>query len=181
MRPTYWMRLARTRQRGLLRRKSVEREMEEELRFHLRMRAEENVRRGMRPDEAERAAVKSFGQLGRVKEYCRDVKGGGLVESLIQDLKFGARTLLKSRGFTLVAVLTLAIGIGANTAIFSVVEAVLLRALPYGDADRLVVLWENRRASNRPHNVINPGNFLDWREQAASFEGAAAFADQRFN
>jgi putative ABC transport system permease protein len=95
-------------------------------------------------------------------------------------LKFGARTLLKSRGFTLVAVLTLAIGIGANTAIFSVVEAVLLRALPYRDADRLVVLWENKRAGNRPHNVVNPGNLLDWREQAGSFEDVAAFYDQRF-
>jgi putative ABC transport system permease protein len=176
----YWMRLARTRLRGLLRRKSVEREMEEELRFHLRMRAAENVRRGMAPDEAERAAVISFGQLGRIKEYCRDVKGGGLVESLLQDLKFGARTLLKSRGFTLVAVLTLAIGVGANTAIFSVVEAVLLRTLPYHDADRLVTLWENNRLRNRPRNVVNPGNLLDWREQASSFEGVAAFYDDRF-
>jgi predicted permease len=175
------MRLARTRLRGLLRRKSVEREMEEELRFHLRMRAEENVRRGMAADEAERAALKSFGQFGRIKEYCRDVKGGGLLESLLQDLKFGARTLLKSRGFTLVAVLTLAIGIGANTAIFSVVEAVLLRALPYRDADRLVMLWENNRLRNRPHNVVNPGNLLDWREQAGSFEEVAGFSDQRFN
>ena len=175
------MRLARTRLRGLLRRKSVEREMEEELRFHLAMRAEENVRRGMARGEAERAALESFGQFGRIKEYCRDFKGGGLLETLIQDLKFGARTLLKSRGFALVAVLTLAVGIGANTAIFSVVEAVLLRALPYRDADRLVVLWENNLRRNRPHNVVNPGNLLDWREQASSFEGVAGFADQRFN
>jgi putative ABC transport system permease protein len=154
--------------------------MEEELRFHVGMRAAENVRRGMSADEAERAALKSFGQLARIKEYCRDVKGGGLLETLLQDVKFGARTLSKSRGFTLVAVLTLAIGIGANTAIFSVVEAVLLRALPYRDADRVVMLWENNRMRNRPHNVVNPGNLLDWREQASSFEGVAAFYDQRF-
>ena len=176
----YWLRLIRTRLRGLLRKQSVEREMEEELRFHVRMRAEENVRRGMTSDEAERAALKSFGQWARVKESCRDFKGGGLVEVLLQDVRFGARTLLKNRGFALVAVLTLAIGIGANTAIFSVVESVLLRALPYRDADRVVVLWENNRMRGRPHNVINPGNFLDWRAQSASFEGMAAFADQRY-
>ncbi|HEX8561277.1 MAG TPA: ABC transporter permease [Pyrinomonadaceae bacterium] len=176
----YWLRLMRTRLRGLLRKKSVEREMEEELRFHLRMRAEENVRRGMTPDEAERAALRSFGQWARVKENCRDFKGGGLMEVLLQDLKFGARTLRKNPGFTLVAVLTLALGIGASTAIFSVVEAVLLRPLPYRDADRVVVLWENNRMRGRPHNVVNPGNFLDWRAQSKSFEGMAAFADQRY-
>ncbi|HWS90077.1 MAG TPA: ABC transporter permease [Pyrinomonadaceae bacterium] len=177
----YWFRLLRTRLRGLLRKKSVEREMEEELRFHLRMRAEENVRRGMAPDEAERAALKSFGQLGRIKEYCRDVKGGGLVESMLQDVKFGARTLMKNRGFTLVAVLTLAVGIGANTAIFSVVEAVLLRPLPYDNADRVVMLWEHNRVRNRPRNVVNPGNLMDWRDQSGSFEEVAAFVDQRYN
>ncbi|HWW75450.1 MAG TPA: permease prefix domain 1-containing protein, partial [Pyrinomonadaceae bacterium] len=79
---SYWLRLARTRLRGLLRKRSVEREMEEELRFHVRMRAEENVRRGMTPEEAERTALKSFGQFERVKEYCRDFKGGGLLETL---------------------------------------------------------------------------------------------------
>ncbi|HEX8189232.1 MAG TPA: ABC transporter permease [Pyrinomonadaceae bacterium] len=177
----YWLRLLRTRLRGLLRKKSVEREMEEELRFHLGMRAAENVRAGMAPEEAERAALRSFGQVGRIKEYCRDFKGGGLVETLLQDVKFGARTLLKNRGFALVAVLTLALGIGANTAIFSVVEAVLLRALPYDNAERVVMLWENNRVRNRPRNVVNPGNLMDWRDQSGSFEEVAAFVDQRYN
>src|SRR5919204_3912502 len=100
----YWLRLMRARIRGLLLKRSVEREMEEELRFHLRMRAQENVRRGMTPAEAERAALRSFGQWARVKEACRDVKGGGVVETLIKDLKFGARTLGKNPGFTAVGV-----------------------------------------------------------------------------
>jgi putative ABC transport system permease protein len=164
----YWLKLLRTRLRGLLRKESVEREMEEELRFHLRMRAAENVRAGMAPDEAERAALRSFGQVARIKEYCRDFKGGGLVETLLQDVKFGARTLLKNRGFTFVAVLTLAIGIGANTAIFSVVNAVLLRPLPYRDPARLVTVLHDG------WKPVAPANFLDWREQGRSFESMAA-------
>jgi putative ABC transport system permease protein len=164
----YWLRLTRARLRGLLRKKSVEREMEEELRFHLRMRAEENVRRGMTPEEAERAAHESFGQWARIKENCRDFKGGGFVEVLLKDVKFGARTLLKSPGFTLVAVLTLAIGIGANTAIFSVVNAVLLRPLPYRDPARLVTVLHDG------WKPVAPANFLDWREQSRSFESIAA-------
>ena len=164
----YWLKLLRTRLRGLLQRKSVEREMEEELRFHLRMRAAEHVRAGMAPEEAERVALRSFGQVARIKEYCRDFKGGGLLETLLQDLKFGARTLLKNRGFTFVAVLTLAVGIGANTAIFSVVNAVLLRPLPYRDPARLVTVLHDG------WKPVAPANFLDWREQSRSFESVAA-------
>ncbi|HVF43691.1 MAG TPA: ABC transporter permease [Pyrinomonadaceae bacterium] len=165
---TYRLRAARTRLRGLLMRNRVEREVDEELRFHLRMRAEENVRRGMTQDEAERAARASFGHWSRVKENCRDFKGGGVLEVLLKDVRFGARTLLKSRGFTLVAVMTLAIGIGANTAIFSVVNAVLLRPLPYRDPARLVTVLHDGGSP------VAPANFLDWREQGRSFESIAA-------
>jgi putative ABC transport system permease protein len=98
-----------------------------------------------------------------------------------QDVRYGARTLWKSPGFTLVAVVALALGIGANTAIFSVVDAVLLRALPYRHASRLMLVWEHKRTSANPHNVANPGNFLDWRDQAQSFDDMAAFVDVRFN
>ena len=170
----YWLRLLRTRLRGLLRKKSVEREMEEELRFHLRMRAEENVRRGMAPEEAERAALKSFGQVARIKEYCRDVKGGGLVETLLQDVKFGARTLLKNRGFTLAAVLTLALGIGANTSIFSLVNAVLLRPLPVHEPERLVYVFDGTRAN--PYNVSSYPDYLDYRDRNGVFSELAAYA-----
>ncbi|MFL6207324.1 MAG: ABC transporter permease [Pyrinomonadaceae bacterium] len=98
-----------------------------------------------------------------------------------QDIRYGARMLWKSPGFTVVAVLALALGIGANTAIFSVVNAVLLRALPYRDADRLVVLWENNRTGNHPRNVISSMNFLEWQAQSKAFEQMAAFYDARFN
>jgi putative ABC transport system permease protein len=169
----YWLRLALARLRGLLRKQSVEREMEEELRFHLRMRAEENARRGMTPEEAGRAAQKSFGNWSRVKDACRDVKGGGMLETIIQDVRYGVRTLSKSPGFTVVAVVTLALGIGATTAIFSVVDAVLLRALPYPEADRLVSLREVD-TKGRQTTFAEP-NFLDVRERSHTLAAAAEY------
>jgi putative ABC transport system permease protein len=172
MRATYWLRLVRARLRALLRKRSVEREMEEELRFHLRMRAEENLRRGMTPAEAERAALRSFGGWERIKEACRDVKGGGVMETFIQDVRFGARMLRKHPGFTLVAVLTLAFGIGANTAIFSVVNSVLLRPLQYPNAERIVAIQELDEKGSRVQ--VTPANFLDWRAQNTMFEQLAA-------
>ena len=97
------------------------------------------------------------------------------------DARYAARGFLKSPGFTAVALVALALGIGANTAIFSVVNAVLLQALPYREADRLVTLWEDNRGRGNPRNVISPNNFLDWQSQAKSFEGMAAFNDRQFN
>ncbi len=99
------------------------------------------------------------------------------MKTLIQDLRFGVRMLLKKPGFTVVAVLTLALGVGASTSIFSVVNAVMLSSLPYRDADRLAIVWEAQRQRNRPENVINLGNFFDWKEQNNVFEDMAAFFD----
>ncbi len=98
------------------------------------------------------------------------------METLWQDLRYGARMLAKSPGFTLVAVVTLALAIGANTAIFSVVEAVLLRPLPYSDADRLVYVWESNPKRNRGTNVVGPANYVRWRERNQSFESLPAFS-----
>jgi putative ABC transport system permease protein len=100
-----------------------------------------------------------------------------LEDEMFQDLRYGIRMLLKHKGFTAVAALTLALGVGANTAIFSVVNAVLLRAFPYREADRLMVVWEKNRLTEQ--NVISPANFFDWREQNRVFEGMAAFNDTR--
>ena len=100
------------------------------------------------------------------------------MNSLLKDVHYALRSLLKRPAFTLISVITLALGIGASTAIFSVVHAVLLRSLPYGSADRLVMVWEDRhRAGGRASNTINLGNFFDWKEQNHVFEDMAAFFD----
>ena len=134
-----WRKLFLDRIRALRDSEAVHREIDEELRFHLDMRAEENVRRGMPPEEARREAERRFGRLTRIKEMGYEVRGGGMLETLRQDLRYGVRMLLKNPGFTLVAVLTLALGIGANTALFSVVDALLFKSLPVKEPGRLVL------------------------------------------
>src|SRR4051812_29068843 len=103
------------------------------------------------------------------------------MNGLLQDLRYGVRMLLKKPGFTVIAVLALSLGIGANTAIFSVVNTLLISPLPFRDADRLVMVWEYNRPRDIHQNVISPANFIDWREQSTVFEDFAAFNDVRLN
>src|SRR5262249_59766501 len=124
--------------------------MDAEMRFHLTMETAKNIRRGMSEEEARRAALRSFGGVEQAKEAYRDLSRFRLVEELWQDVRFSARLLLKQPSFLAVAVLTLALGIGANTAIFTVVNGVLVRSLPYRDPSQLVVLWAGLGMSN-PH------------------------------
>jgi putative ABC transport system permease protein len=164
---------------GLFTRQQREREFAEELESHLAMHIEDNLRAGMSPEEARRVALVKLGGVTQVQELHREQRGLPMLETLFHDLRFGARMLFKNPGFSLIAIFTLALGIGANTAIFSVVNAVLLSSLPYAEAERLVQLAERSREGVR-FNVAYP-NFEDWRVRAQSFEGMASIRDQSFN
>jgi putative ABC transport system permease protein len=175
-----WLTAIRLRLRTLARRRQLDRDLEEELRFHLAMREETYREAGLAPDEARDATRRRFGNTTTLKEACRDMWTFASFETLAQDVRYGVRTLAKNRGFTAVAVLTLALGIGANTAIFSVIDAVLLRPLPFPNPDRLVAVKTlNMRDPAESPSVSYP-DFEDWRAGSASFEAMAVYHTRGF-
>jgi putative ABC transport system permease protein len=161
------------RLRALLRKSEMERELDEELRYHIEQQTEQNIRLGMDSEEARRAARKAFGGVEQAKERSRDARGLRWIEDLWQDLRYGGRMLAKKPGFTLIAVLALTLGIGANTAIFSVVNAILLRPLAFKDPDRLVTVSHSNKKLNMISEISAP-SFLDYRDRGDVFESAAA-------
>lgn len=158
-------------------------ELSEELQFHLERQTEENVAAGMSPEKARTAAKASFGSMSEATAKCYQARGVARIEDLVQDVRYGLRTLLKHRSFTFITVLTLALGIGACTAIFSLVNAVLIRSLPYGDSGKLVYLYTPNPHVDVPAEVFGPSNadFFDLKSQSHSFAEMTLFDQQTYN
>jgi putative ABC transport system permease protein len=173
------VRRLRTRLASLLRRERYERELDAELRFHIDMLTEQNVRAGLQPQAAREAALKTFGVVDRVKDDVRDTWLSRLFETFVQDLRYGVRSLRRNPGFAAIVVVTMALGIGANTAIFSVVNGVLLRPLPYEDGERLVVLHQQQPLAGREDIGFSYQEILDYR-RAQSLEGVVEFHNMWF-
>jgi predicted permease len=165
--------------RAVFHRDSVEGELAEELRFHIEERTQENIASGMNAAEARQDTVRRFGNFETVREDCRTIRGSLLIETALQDVLYGARTFLRNRTFTFVAVLTLALGMGASTSIFSVVYAVLLRPLPYRDSNHLV--WVTNFLPNFNAEIATGGDFLEWSKQKQVFESVAAYSENAVN
>jgi putative ABC transport system permease protein len=161
------LRRLRTRFRALFKKGELDLEMEEEMRAHIELRTQANIEAGMNPGEARLAALRQFGWTESIKETCREQRGTLWLEQALQDLQYGWRTLWKSPGFTAVSVLTLTLGVGANSAVFSLVNAMLLRRSPYPDVDQLVRVqkqvrypWETRTTIT---DFLDASELADWR------------------
>jgi putative ABC transport system permease protein len=152
--------------------------LNDEMRFHLEMATEQNLRAGMPADDARRAALLAFGGRDRWNEAARDEYRSRYLEELVRDVRYALRNLRRTPAFTAAVIATLALSVGATTSMFSVVNAVLLRRLPYPDPERIVVLCEHNLTNGKPCNSINPGNFLAWRAQSRSFASMGAFVDR---
>ncbi|MGI8746020.1 MAG: ADOP family duplicated permease [Bryobacteraceae bacterium] len=161
---------------GSFRKSRGEKELADEMESHLQLQITHNLRAGMSPENARREALLKSGGIESAKEEYRNRRSLPALETIMQDLRYAARTLTNNAGFTAVAVLTLGLGIGANTAMFSVVQAVLWRPLPYAEPDRLVEISETNPLKRWTHTVAAPANFADWQKMNTVFTGMAGYA-----
>jgi putative ABC transport system permease protein len=159
----------------------MDRELDAEVKFHIEMETEKYVREGMDPAAARIKALRNFGPMEKHKEEARDTRGVSWFEEFVQDLRYGTRTLLKNPGFAALAILTLGLGIGANTAIFSVIDGVLLKPLPYANGDRLVLIQQQTPLARQQNFPVSITELYDYRKQLASFEGIVEFHQMNFD
>jgi FtsX-like permease family len=169
------LRVLASRLLGLLGKRRLGENLEAELHAHLQLLTEENIRRGMSPEEGDRAARRQFGGVEQTKEAYGEQRGLPLVESVVQDLRYGARILRKNPGFTLAAAFTLALGIGANAAVFSLVGAVLLHPMPYRDPSQLFLLSETMPKQGNDELGVSAAEYFDYRDQNHGFSQVAAY------
>ena len=172
---TTWLSIAASRVVSLFTQKHRDAEFEAEVAAHLQMLTDEHIRRGLPPGEARRQAILQFGGPMQTREQHHESRGLPFVETTLQDLRYGARALRRSPAYALVAVATLAIGIGAGTAMFTVAGAVLLRPLPFKDPDELVQIFETNPLRRWTRNIAAPANYADWQTRNKSFTGIAAY------
>jgi len=162
-----------TRLRGFFRKQIVEDELDAELRFHLIMKTRENLHGRLTTSEAADLARRRFGNLAHIKDLCREISGGGMLETLWKDLRFGARQLIKRPGFALIAILSLALGIGANTAIFSLVSLVLLRPLPIAQPEQVFSVFPMTPNHDDNQGLWSYPNYKDVRDRNQVLSGLA--------
>jgi predicted permease len=167
------LRVIAQRLAGVVFRRRMDRDLREEIQSHIDMETAENLRRGLEPREARKAALRRFGGVDKITETYRDRRGLPLLETTLQDLRYGARTLRKNPGFAFVAVIALALGIGATAAIFSVANAVLMRPLPFDKPERLMTIASVRRG--KITGAASYPDFVDWKAQSNSYERMAAY------
>jgi putative ABC transport system permease protein len=170
-----WLRLGHARWSGFFHPAQVDNDIEEELRFHLQMRTKENIARGMPSAEAAQRAQRRFGNFNVIKDSCRDVRGGGWLAVLGQDLRLAVRMLLKDRAFTIAAVVALGLSIGANTAIYSIASSVLFRPLPYPESERLMSIVSQDWMQPEHHFSLSYPDFVDYRSRNREFSSLGAF------
>ncbi len=169
-----WTARLRSLLRSLFRCRQAEADLDNELQYHLEQEIESNIRAGMSPDEAKFAAQRLTGSVSLFKEECRDARGGISIENFLRDLRYGLRVLLKDRVFFAMASVTLALGIGVATTLFSVVESQLWRSLPFPEAKRLVTVWERNLKQKWQQAPVSAPEFADYRQRARTFESLAA-------
>ena len=170
------MRRILNRLKALLLRQQHEQDLQDELAAHFEMDTQERIDAGSSPEDARRDARRDFGNVALVAEDTRSTWGWTTLEQWLQDLRYSVRNLMKRPSFAVVTVVTLGLGIGANTAIFSIVNAALFRPLPFPDPDRLVSVFS---VNPSPHGglwVVGPADFRDWRKQSTSFERLSAYS-----